>query len=182
MAGPGSNSSPRRLGTGMIAAAWLLVLGLLTAWFSGWLERQRNPNTEVAGVVLADDARQVVLRQNRRGHYVANGRINGSQQPITFILDTGATTVSIPTGVARALNLPRGRAALAYTANGTVTTYATRLDSVELGNIVLHNVRAHINPGMEGDEVLLGMSFLRQLDFSQRGEILTLRQRAADRP
>ena len=63
------------------------------------------------------------------------------------------------------------------TANGVVTAYATRLQRVELGEIALTDVRAHINPGMRGDDVLLGMSFLRQLDLTQRNGTLTLRQR-----
>ena len=65
----------------------------------------------------------------------------------------------------------------AQTANGVVTTYRTRLTSVALGTIAISNVRAHINPGMTGDEVLLGMSFLRDLELTQREGLLTLRQR-----
>ena len=122
----------------------------------------------------ADGVREVVLRQNRAGHYVASGGING--QPVTFLLDTGATSVSIPASVAGRLGLKRGAAMRAHTANGTVTTYATRLDEVRLGNISLENVRADINPHMLGDEVLLGMSFLRKLEFTQRDRELTIRQ------
>ena len=42
----------------------------------------------------------------------------------------------------------------AQTANGVVTTYLTRIDRVRLGDIVMLDVRAHINPGMSGDELL----------------------------
>jgi aspartyl protease family protein len=45
-----------------------------------------------------------------------------------------------------------------------------------LGAIGLVNVNAGIVPGMDGEEILLGMSALRQLDFSQRGGELILRQ------
>ena len=64
------------------------------------------------------------------------------------------------------------------TANGTTTAYATRLDSLQLGEIEVHNVKAQINPSMDSDEVLLGMSVLKHLDFNQQGDILTLRQRS----
>jgi aspartyl protease family protein len=40
----------------------------------------------------------------------------------------------------------------------------------------LQQVRASINPNMQGNEVLLGMSFLKHLEFTQRGDSLTLRQ------
>lgn len=171
---PHGNPTPHRMGVGMIALAWILVLGLLTAWFSGWLDRQENPNGQVAGEFTGDGIRQVILEQNRSGHYVATGSIN--HQPVRFLLDTGATTVSVPAHLARSLGLALGAPARARTANGIVTTYATRLARVELGNIVLYDVRAHINPSMRDEDVLLGMSFLRQLEFTQRGSTLTLRQ------
>jgi aspartyl protease family protein len=162
------------VGAIMTILAWILVLGLLGAFFSGWMEKLNNPNQQVRTELHADGVREVVLRQNRAGHYVANGTING--HPVTFLLDTGATSVSVPARVATPLGLKRGAPLRATTANGTVTTYATRLDEVQLGNIALENVRADINPHMQGDEVLLGMSFLRKLEFTQRNRELTIRQ------
>ena len=47
---------------------------------------------------------------------------------------------------------------------------------VALGGVRLGGVRAHINPHMSGEEVLLGMTFLRHLEFVQQGRKLTLRQ------
>lgn len=167
--------APRRLGFGMIVFAWLLVLGILSAYFSGWLGQQRNPNQSVDTVITAGGEREVVLKQNRYGHYVASGQINGVEA--TFLLDTGATDVSVPADLAATAGLQVGPPARAQTAAGAITTRMTRIDRVELGGIVLENVRAHINPRMRGHEVLLGMSFLRQLEFTQRGDELTLRQR-----
>jgi aspartyl protease family protein len=168
------SSHTGRIGAVMTVLAWIVVLGLLSVFFSGWMEKLNNPNQQVRVVLSADGVREVVLRQNRAGHYVASGAING--QPVTFLLDTGATSVSVPASVAGPLGLKRGAAMRANTANGTITTYATRLDRVQLGNISLDNVRADINPHMLGDEVLLGMSFLRKLEFTQRNRELTIRQ------
>ncbi len=169
-----SSSSSDRIGVVMTVLAWLVVLGLLSAFFSGWLDKRDNPNQQVRSGISADGVREVVLRQNRAGHYVANGAING--HPVTFLLDTGATSVSVPASVARRLGLKSGAPMRANTANGTITTYATRLDNVRLGNIQLENVRADINPHMQSEEVLLGMSFLRKLEFTQRNRELTIRQ------
>lgn len=169
------DTSPGRLGVGMIALAWVLLLGLLTLYFGGFLERQHNPNQRIATSVLDDGAREVVLRQNRSGHYVASGDIN--QESVTFLLDTGATTVSIPAPLADRLGLERGGAVPAQTAAGVITTYSTRLERVALGNIVLHDILAHINPEAGGEQVLLGMSFLKHLELRQQGDSLTLRQR-----
>ncbi|MEX5354424.1 TIGR02281 family clan AA aspartic protease, partial [Pseudomonas juntendi] len=62
------------------------------------------------------------------------------------------------------------------TANGRATGWRTRLDRLQLGDIRLSGVAALIVPGMDGDEVLLGMSALKQLEFTQRDGTLVLRQ------
>lgn len=169
----GPTSTPK-LGKGMIYIAWILALGLITWGFQGWLENARNPNRQPASVTGAGGP-EVHLLRNRYGHYQASGHIN--DQAVEFMLDTGATAVAVPGRVAQRLGLVRGPAMQVQTANGNATAYATRLDKLRLGDIELRNVRAHISPSMDGDEVLLGMSVLKHLDFSQQGDTLTLKQR-----
>ena len=105
---------------------------------------------------------------------MANGEINGI--PVTFLLDTGATDVAIPAEIAMEADLVGGLAHQASTANGVVTVYSTRINELTLGNIVLYNIEASITPSMFGDIILLGMSALQQIEFTQRGSTLTLRQ------
>ena len=109
-----------RIGIVMTVLAWIVVLGLLSALFGGWMEHLNNPNQQVRTEVRADGVREVVLRQNRAGHYVATGAINGHK--VTFLLDTGATSVSVPAKVANRIGLKRGAPLRANTANGVVTT------------------------------------------------------------
>ncbi len=170
-----SDSRPpgRRMGTGMLVLAMALGLAALTGGFDRWLGEQANPNSNLQGIVGPDGAREVVLERNRQGHYVASGQINGL--PVTFLLDTGATDVAIPAHIAEAAGLERGFPGRASTANGTVVVYATRIDELTLGNIVLRDLSASITPSMGGDTILLGMSALRRIEFSQRGSRLTLR-------
>ncbi len=170
---PPDIAQPARLGKAMIYLAWALALGLLTLGFNHWLEIQNNPNREVKSLLI-EASPAVVLERNRYGHYQARGQING--RDVEFLLDTGATEVSVPAAVAERLGLRKGPAMQVNTANGVLVVYATRLERVQLGTIVLHNVKAHINPGIKAEEVLLGMSFLKQLEFSQRGNNLTLIQ------
>ncbi len=162
------------MGTIMQALAWVVFLVLGAFYFSGVLERQYNPNQNLDTMETAQGAREVVLKRNRFGHYVTPGEING--QPVTFMLDTGATGVAVPAAVAERLGLNRGRAYRTQTANGTAITYAALLDSVSVGGIALQNVQAGITPGLQMDQVLLGMSFLTHIEFTQRGNTLILRQ------
>lgn len=166
--------SSQNIGKGMIYAAWIVLLILLTGLFGYFYDRQYNPNQELGVQTSASGIREVTLQRNRFGHYVATGTLNGV--PVVFLLDTGATTLSIPDTIARRLNLPRGASMQMTTANGVITTYSTTVESVALGPIELHQVKANINPQTQDEEVLLGMSFLKQLEFTQRGESLIIRQ------
>ena len=160
----------RRSGMVMLAIAWLLIIGALYWFFSGWEAQQTNPNT---ARVLNQQQGELTLMRNRAGHYVAAGEINGRR--VTFLLDTGATWVALPTGLARELGLKRGAAITLQTANGTTVGYQTRLDSVRLGPIEMRDVAALVADGMDADTVLLGMNFLRRLEFTQRGDQLILK-------
>ena len=146
------------IGKVMIIAAWLLLLALLTLFFNDRLDHQRNPNRNL-NAASETDTPSVQLQRNRFGHYVA----------------TGATDVSIPVAVADKLKLKRGQPAVYQTANGPITAWRTTLDEVQLGPLRVGPVTASINPADSTGAILLGMSFLRQLDFSQQGNTLTLK-------
>ncbi len=164
----------KRLGTTMQVLAWVVLMALLAAWFNELLGQRHNPNQVLETRYAENGIREVVLQRNRFGHYVTSGEING--EPVVFMLDTGATGVAIPEDIARRLKLERGRAYRTQTANGVAVSYATRLDRVSVGDIALDNVRAGIVPGLQTREILLGMSFLKHIEFTQRGDRLILRQ------
>jgi aspartyl protease family protein len=164
----------KSLGQGMLITTFAIGLAALTFIFDGWISKQENPNQQPVVNELRNGTREVVLQRNRQGHYVAGGSINGL--PVTFLLDTGATDVAIPESIAREAGLQAEYAGQANTAGGVVTVYATRIDALGIGNIQLRDVAASITPTMGGSTILLGMSALRQVEFTQRGSTLTLRQ------
>lgn len=169
-----NNEYPHTLGKGMITVAWLLLLGLLTLLFNGFLEHENNPNQSPTTVTGSNGTKVVELKMNRAGHYVANGKIDG--HPVVFLLDTGATDVALGETVANRLGLEKGYETRAQTANGITRSYLTLLKQVSIGEISLYGIRASILPGMKGNQVLLGMSFLKQLEMRQKGDRLTLIQ------
>ncbi len=172
MATDPNSQPPHPYSKWMWIAAWAGVLWLLVVVFGELLEQQYNPNqhinysTSQAGVAIT-------LDQNRQGHYILSGTIN--RQPVTFLLDTGATSVSIPAQVAAKLNLPIGQQYPVQTANGVVYVTDTMVDTLTLGPVALQNIRANINPGMQSDKILLGMNVLKDLELLQRNNQLTIK-------
>jgi aspartyl protease family protein len=160
----------RRAGSIMTWLAVLSVFALLWLFFTAVLERRDNPNRNL----VATSGDELVLKRNRDGHYVAPGTING--QPVTFLLDTGATRIAVPARLGARLGLQPGGASQVSTANGHVTVRATTIGELSLGPFTVRQVGAHLNPGMNHDDtILLGMSVLKQLEFTQRGDTLILR-------
>ena len=159
----------------MLTIGVILGMTMLTFFFSGVEEDQRNPNSSPQSMVQSATV-EVPLKRNRQGHYMVTGAIN--QQPVDFLLDTGATDVVIPERTAKRLGLTYGRRSKAMTANGSITVWQTNIPVLTIGEIKLHNISASINPNMAPGSILLGMSALGQVEFIQQGKTLTLRQRS----
>lgn len=164
----------KHIGMTMIVLMWIVLLALLAYVFSDVLDYKHNPNQALVTRYDADNIREVELKRNGYGHYVTDGEING--QAVEFMLDTGATAVVVPAHVAQRLDLEYGMPVDMHTANGVVKGYMTTLRQVSVGDILLENVSAYINPREHSDDVLLGMSFLKQIEFTQREDALILRQ------
>ena len=168
------DNSTKRLGKGMFIAGWIIILALLASYFAGLEQKQLNPNQDPESMRNAQ-TNQVILKRNRHHHYVADGKINGKK--VTFLVDTGATSVALSRQLARKLGLREGASGYANTANGLTETRATVINELKLGSITLYDVPASITYGMQmGDEVLLGMSALKNVEFTHRDGQLTMTQ------
>lgn len=167
----GSESSTASLGR------WFLVWGVLIAalvWFlDGQLAQQRNPNQRPASESIGGE-HIVRLARNRAGQYHVSALVNGT--PVEFLVDTGASGVILPKEFAEQQGLPKGQVFSTYTANGIGRAYETEINSLQIGDIRLGPMRAAVAENMPGGYGLLGMTALRQLDFSQREGELILRQ------
>ncbi len=163
----------QRAGRFMWALAWGIGLWLATRFFADWQERSFNANPSPLSQTLSG-YREVRLQANPAGHFVSTGRING--QPVALLVDTGATAVAVPLSLADTLGLRRGAPQSVATANGLAQGYRTQLAQLQVGSIVLKDVRAVLLPGQAPPVVLLGMSALKRLEFSVRSGTLVLRQ------
>ena len=121
--------------------------------------------------------RAVTLAADSRGHFVADGAVNGTY--LRFLVDTGATLVAIPAEQALRLGIDyrNGRKGISQTANGPAVVYRVMLDSVTLGDVTLINVEGLVHESAGLDIALLGMSFLNRTEMRREGGSLTLTKR-----
>ncbi len=167
-----TDSNPPNFSKSTIAIIWIILLAATTLIFNSVLDNINNPNKQLTVSINNAGEREIVLQQNKYGHYVATGEINGYR--VDFLLDTGATLVAIPEHIADKLNLKKGQRFQSQTANGSSTSYTTKIDTLSLGGITMNNVPASISSGMDFDEILLGMSFLKHLKLTQQGKQLII--------
>ncbi|HEX7813106.1 MAG TPA: TIGR02281 family clan AA aspartic protease [Burkholderiales bacterium] len=122
------------------------------------------------------DRATTTLIADRDGHFVVTGTINGAS--VRFLVDTGATMVSMDVNAARraGVNYLAGTRGYSQTANGVTPVFKVKLDSVKVGDISLTNVDGLVHESPL-PVVLLGMSFLGQLQMRNEGDSLTLTKR-----
>ncbi len=166
------DSDQASIGRWLMMGMWVLVLALATYTINRWLERRANPNHQVVTSIDAGK-RSIALLRGRGGHYLLTGQINGIDA--TFLIDTGATNISVPVDIARRAGLEQGAPITISTANGYSTAYRTRIDSLMMGELEFRNARGHINPGLS-DAVLLGMNVLQHYELIQSGDTLIIRE------
>jgi aspartyl protease family protein len=120
---------------------------------------------------------QATLAADARGHFLTTGQING--QSVQFLVDTGASMISMNASEARRLgvNYLKGERGYASTANGPAAVYKVRLDSVRVGDISITDVEALVHDGNALPLVLLGMSFLNRVEMRRDGPTMTLIKR-----
>lgn len=150
-------------GTYFALITLFLLCGGFYLYAAGYLSHK--PRMEVA-----DGGRE--LRISPIGsHYYLSGTLNG--EPVTFLLDTGASSVAVSENVAASAGLKHGYRVETSTANGTAAGYQTRIEVLTAGPISMKDVPALILPNMD-DEVLLGMNFLRHVNWRQQDGVLII--------
>jgi aspartyl protease family protein len=120
----------------------------------------------------------VAIVPDSMGQYRVSGAING--QFVNYLIDTGASLIAISSAQAKGLGIPYTRATdvgSVVTAQGQAKAYFVTLDSVNVGGIESHNVKAAVIEGAYPVEILLGMSYLSTVAMHERDGVLTLEQK-----
>ena len=148
---------------------WIGLMALLYYAFDGYLAPKV---VKVSGPTHGE----IVIPRSRDGHYYLAGSING--QPVSFLVDTGASVVSISPRLARAAGLPAGYPTTFHSANGSHSGEMVPKQTVEAGGIVVSNIEVGVGIDLgRTDMALLGQNFLNRVDLNQSEDRLTLRIR-----
>lgn len=119
----------------------------------------------------------VSINLNNDGQYRTTGSIN--DRPVALLVDTGANIVAMNSVHARELgiNYRAGRASQASTAGGVIRTWEVTLDSVQVGQIRVNNVRAAVLDGAYPEDILLGMTFLTSVEINESSGVMILKSK-----
>lgn len=131
---------------------------------------------QVVSAPGASSSSAVTLHADVKGHFLSSGSINGAG--VLFLVDTGASVVSMGAAdaIRAGIDYRKGVAVSTLTANGSITVWRVKLDTVRVGDVTLRNVDGAVH-STDLPVVLLGMSFLNRMEMSRSGEELILRQR-----
>lgn len=142
----------------------------------GGRKRPLRVGQHAIGVGGGDGSGKIMMTADAQGHFFTTGTINGTS--VRFLVDTGATMISLGATDARRIGLDfnRGQKALTNTANGQAVVSKMQLDTVQIGDITLHNIDALIHQS-EMPMALLGMSFLNRMEMQRDGSTMTLKKR-----
>src|SRR5574343_18637 len=142
----------------------------------GGKKRSLRVGQHAVGVSGGDGSGKIVMTADTQGHFFTTGTINGTS--VRFLVDTGATMISLGESDARRVGIDfnRGQKAMTNTANGQAVVSKVQLDTVRIGDVTLHNVDALIHQ-TDMPVALLGMSFLNRMEMQRDGQTMTLKKR-----
>jgi aspartyl protease family protein len=119
---------------------------------------------------------RIVLTAESGGHFMSQGAING--QAVNFMVDTGATSVSMSVADADRIGVKYKAGQLAYTstANGTIAVWRVKLASVRVGDVEIYEIDGVVVP-TSMPFVLLGNSFLARFQMKRDNDQMVLERR-----
>ena len=134
-------------------------------------------SNRVSSGFRAAELASVTIPSDQLGQYRVRGAINNHY--VNFLVDTGASVVALSSQEAQRLGLDysQGQRGQVQTAQGTADSYFLLLDEVKVAGLTAYNVQAAVIEGSYPIEILLGMSFLRQVSMQEQGGAMVLTQK-----
>ncbi len=160
---------------------WLLITLLIISGYSYQLEIKQFSNRLTANLVpgygQGNGDGSVTFYLGNNGHFTVTALLNDAER-IDFLLDTGASSVSLTPQAAASIGIDLDSLQYNYplsTANGLSWGAKITIDKMEVGPIIVYNIEGTVSKDGALDTPLLGMSFLNRLrEFQIQGNKLTL--------
>lgn len=162
----GADSLPRGLRWGPLAIVifWLVILG---AVYLG-MQQVIKPRQVVVSVTG-----EISIPRARDGHFYVAGLV--AHQPVVFLVDTGASLVTVSQAFADAAGLGPGQPTRFQTANGTIEGHIVPDVPVAIGGASVSGVRVAVGlVGAGSDKALLGQSFLSKFRITLTRDAMLL--------
>jgi clan AA aspartic protease (TIGR02281 family) len=128
-------------------------------------QKEKQRPLEIVG------AGEIELLQANNGHYFSAGTIN--DMPILFLIDTGATYVSISSKIAERAGIRECLPHHVMTANGGVDACMAIASVITFGAFQLNDVEVVVLPDMF-EEALLGMNILHHFRIEQANKMMRI--------
>ena len=129
---------------------------------------------KVARPIVTEGNEAVTIERSRDQHFYVEGAING--HPVTFLVDTGASLVSVSNELALKVGLAPGAPAIFGTAGGPTAGRTVPEASVRVGGLRVDGIRVAVGTG---EQALLGQNFLNKVELTQGSDRMVLRARPA---
>ncbi|MBB1076477.1 clan AA aspartic protease [Rhodoferax sp. 4810] len=158
---------PRQTGLIPMLLFWFVVMGLLYALMTHYLKPKQSQ-------VLANG--DLIIPRAQDGHFYAPGTVNGRE--VMFLVDTGASLVSVSEPLAQAARMTGGVPTTFHTANGERAGRVVDGVAVAVGPLRVTNVKVGVGLSLGDDaQALLGQSFLSKFDITLSQSQMVLRAR-----
>jgi len=149
-----------------IVAFWLVIMGVVYGGIK-MVMKPREITISMSG--------EMTIPRSRDGHFYVPGRIAG--QPVVFLVDTGASYVTVSQEFASHAGISGGTPTRFRTANGVIDGAILNDVPVSVGPAAVYRDRVAIGlVGIERDSALLGQSFLSKFQVTLTGNEMVLRR------
>lgn len=120
------------------------------------------------------ERRQVRVARDAANQYRMQAEINGLRTEV--MVDTGANTVAMNTLAGRRLGVEvfSQNPIQLETAGGMINAWRAKIDRIDVGGIVVQNVEAVVTDGDFPATILLGMTYLKHVELSERNGVLLM--------
>jgi aspartyl protease family protein len=149
-----------------IVVFWLVIMGVVYGGIK-MVMKPREITVSMAG--------EMTIPRARDGHFYAPGSIAG--QPVVFLVDTGASYVTVSQEFAAHAGIGDGTPTKFRTANGVIDGRIVDGVPVSLGPATVSGVKVAVGiNGVGRDQALLGQSFLSKFRITLTGNEMVLRR------